>query len=461
LHITKIDAKDPSDEQAHHICYRTPHLTQKIKLIKSSFVAMKDIKLVYILLDGIGDLPHSSLNDLTPLEAAYTPNLDALARNGAMGRVISVGKGIAPQSDIAVFNMLGYSFKDGSYVGRGVIESIGCNIDFRDGDLALRGNFATVDDNLKIIDRRAGRVITSEEAKSVCETLSDNIRFSDKHISVRLEPTIAHRVVIRFRHGSMKLSDKITNTDPAYDKVDGIGIAKTITDDVYIQESEAQEDTEPARVAAKMLNEFTAQVVQLLRDHPINRARIAAGKKPMNCILARDSGTRYPNVEPISKKYGMSVGCIVDMPVEIGISKVLGIKMYHAGEISDYEKKAKVAANSLKSVNAIYVHIKGPDEFGHDGDARGKKKNIEDIDRHFFGTLKQELKMDAAIVVCGDHSTPCIKKGHSDDPVPLLVSGSMVKQDGSARFTENYGKRGRLGLLMGVDVLPTAIKMIS
>jgi 2,3-bisphosphoglycerate-independent phosphoglycerate mutase len=422
---------------------------------------MKDIKLVYILLDGIGDLPHSSLNDLTPLEAAYTPNLDALARNGAMGRVISVGKGIAPQSDIAVFHMLGYSFKDGSYVGRGVIESIGCNIDFHDGDLALRGNFATVDDNLKIIDRRAGRVISSEEAKSVCETLSDNIKFSDKDASVSVQPTIAHRVVIRFRHARMKLSDKITNTDPAYDKVDGIGIAKTISEDVYIQESEAQEDTEPARVAAKMLNEFTAQVVQLLRDHPINRARIAAGKKPMNCILARDSGNRYPNVEPISKKYGMSIGCIVDMPVEIGISKVLGINMFHAGEISDYEKKAKVAANSLKLVNAIYVHIKGPDEFGHDGDARGKKKNIEDIDRRFFGTLKQELKMDAAIIVSGDHSTPCIKKGHSDDPIPLLVSGSMVKQDGSARFTENYGKRGRLGLLMGVDVLPTAIKMIS
>jgi 2,3-bisphosphoglycerate-independent phosphoglycerate mutase len=140
---------------------------------------MKDIRLVYVLLDGIGDLPHPSLNDLTPLEAAYTPNLDVLARNGSMGRVISVGKGIAPQSDIAVFNMLGYSFKDNSYVGRGVIESIGCNIDFREGDLALRGNFATVDDNLKVLDRRAGRVISSEEAKSVCKTLSDNIRFSD------------------------------------------------------------------------------------------------------------------------------------------------------------------------------------------------------------------------------------------------------------------------------------------
>jgi 2,3-bisphosphoglycerate-independent phosphoglycerate mutase len=380
-----------------------------------------------------------------------------------MGSVISVGKGIAPQSDIAVFNMLGYNFKDGSYVGRGVIESIGCNIDFREGDLALRGNFATVDNNLKIVDRRAGRAISTEEAKSVCKTLSDNITLSDKSGSVTLEPTIAHRVVIRFRHAKMKLSDKITNTDPAYDKVDGMGIAKAVTNqDIYIQESKAQEDTEPAKVAARMLNEFTIQVVRLLSDHPVNRARIAAGKMPMNCILARDSGNRYPNVEPINKMYNMSIGGIVDMPVEIGISKVLGIKMFQAGDIIDYEKKAKVAADSLKLVNAIYVHIKGPDEFGHDGNASGKKKNIEDIDRRFFGTLMRELnKMDAAIVISGDHSTPCIKKGHSDDPVPLLVSSSRVEHDGSARFTENYAKRGRLGLLMGADVLPTAIKMVS
>ena len=424
---------------------------------------MKDIRLVYVLLDGVGDLPHPTLNDLTPLEAAYTPNLDTLTRNGALGSVISVGKGIAPQSDIAVFNMLGYSFKDGGYVGRGVVESLGCDIDFREGDLALRGNFATVDDSLKVIDRRAGRVISIEEAKSVCKTLSDNIRFSDSGGSVKLEPTIAHRVVIRFRHDNMQLSDKISNTDPAYDKVEGMGIAKTVTgEDIYVQESQAQEKTEPAKVAAKMLNEFTVQAVNLLRDHPVNRTRIASGKKPMNCILARDSGNRYPYVEPINKKYNMIIGGIVDMPVEIGISKVLGIKMFQAGNINDYEKKASVAADALKSVNAIYVHIKGPDEFGHDGDARGKKKNIEDIDRRFFGTLMEALKkIDATIVVSADHSTPCIKKGHSDDPVPLLVSGNRVKQDGSARFTENYAKSGRLGLLMGVDVLPTSIQMVS
>ena len=421
---------------------------------------MNDVKLIYVLLDGIGDLPHPSLNDLTPLEAAYTPNLDALARNGAMGRVISVGKGIAPQSDIAVFNMLGYSFKDGSYVGRGVIESIGCNVDFHDGDLALRGNFATVDKNLKVIDRRAGRIITRQEANSVCETLRNGIKFHDRDASVSLQPTIAHRVVIRIRHAKMKLSDKISNTDPAYDKIDGMGVAKANVDNAYVEESKPQEDSEPARVAARLLNEFTTQAIQLLRHHPVNNARISAGKQPMNCILARDSGNKYPNLEPISKRYGMSVGCIVDMPVEIGISKVLGIEMFRGGEITDYEQKAKVAANSLKLVNTVYVHIKGPDEFGHDGDANGKKKNIEDIDRRFFGKLRDELNMDAALVISGDHSTPCTKKGHTDDPIPLLISGSMVKQDGSARFTEKYGRRGRLGLLMGIEVLPTAIRIV-
>lgn len=421
-----------------------------------------DVRIVYVLLDGVGDLPHPALNDLTPLEAAYTPNLDALARNGAMGQVISVGKGIAPQSDIAVFNMLGYSFRDGSYVGRGVIESIGCNIDFRDGDLALRGNFATVDDKKKIVDRRAGRVIAKEEAVVVCKTLSDNIRFSDPDALVALESTVAHRVVIRLRHRKLKLSDKITNTDPAYDKVEGMGIAKSTEEDMYIQKSEAQQGSKEARTAAQMLNEFTDQAVKLLKDHPVNKVREAAGKKAMNAILARDSGNRFPQVEPINKKYDMSIGCIVEMPVEVGISKVLGMKMFEAGGVEDYELKAKVAAKSLKDVNTVYIHIKGPDEFGHDGDAKGKKKNLEDIDRRFFGTLIRELKgiKNPVIVVSADHSTPCIKKAHSDDPVPLLVSGDSIGQDGSARFTEGYGKKGSIGLLMGADVLKTAIGMV-
>jgi 2,3-bisphosphoglycerate-independent phosphoglycerate mutase len=424
---------------------------------------ISNVKIIYVLLDGIGDLPHPSLNDLTPLEAAYTPNMDVLARKGCMGQVISVGKGIAPQSDIAVFNMLGYSFKEGNYVGRGVIESIGCNIDFHNGDLALRGNFATVDKTLQIIDRRAGRNISKEEALSICKTLRQKIRFGIKNASLAIEPTIGHRVIIRFRHDTLKLSDKITNTDPAYDTISGIGIAKpAATINRFIEKSKALENTESSRTSAKLVNEFSEQVIKLLMDHPTNKKRVNTAQKPINAILVRDAGNKYPKLEPIRKKYGINIACIVDMPVEIGISKVLDMRAFDAGDINDYEQKAMVAAKIMENFDAVYVHIKGPDEFGHDGDAKGKKKNIEEIDRLFFGTLIKMLKVNKpTIIISGDHSTPCINKGHSDDPVPLLLSGIKARRDGSARFTERYASKGSMGMLMGSDVLTTAINIIT
>jgi 2,3-bisphosphoglycerate-independent phosphoglycerate mutase len=420
------------------------------------------LKLVYVLLDGIGDLPHPSLGGSTPLEAAYTPNLDKLALNGCMGNVISVGKGIAPQSDIAVFNMLGYNFEDGTYVGRGVIESIGSNIDFHDGDLALRGNFATIDKDLRLVDRRAGRHILKEEAQGICESLRRQITFTDKDASVIIEPTIAHRVIVRLRHSKVRLSEKVTNTDPAYDKIGGIGIAKPHGGEMVIQKSTAQEQTGSAKLSATLINEFNDQVIKLLKDHPINQERIKAGKSPMNAILLRDPGNRYPRIEPISKKYGFKVGCIVDMPVEIGISKVLDMKSFEAGGLNDYEQKATLVTRIMENFHLIYVHIKGPDEFGHDGDAKGKMKNIEEIDKHFFGKLIDSLKInEATIVVSGDHSTPCINKAHTDDPIPLLISGNKVIKDSSARFTETSASKGKLGLLMGMNVLDTAIRIIS
>lgn len=423
-----------------------------------------NMKLVYILLDGIGDLPNPSLNGLTPLDAASTPQMDALAKNGCMGQVVSVGKGIAPQSDIAVFNMLGYSFKEREYVGRGVIEAIGCNIDFRDGDLALRGNFATVNKkNLQIIDRRAGRIINKDESLSICKTLQDNIKFSYTEVTVVVKPTIAHRVSIRFRHSKIRLSEKITNTDPAYDKFGGIGIAKsTEANNMRLERSKAEENTKSARIAAKIVNEFTEQVIELLENHPVNKSRVREGRNPINAILARDAGNRYPKVEPISKKYDLKMASIVDMPVELGISKVLGMKAFEIGKFDDYEEKAKLAVEKLKTFNAVYVHIKGPDEFGHDGDAKGKKESIEHIDKRFFGMLMEHVKVyESIIIISGDHSTPCLKKAHSDDPIPILVSGNKIKKDGSRRFTELDGLKGSMGVLMGQEVLKTVLNMIT
>jgi 2,3-bisphosphoglycerate-independent phosphoglycerate mutase len=231
------------------------------------------LKIIYVILDGIGDLPHPSLDGLTPLEAAETPNLDYLARNGMMGEVITVGKGIAPQSDIAVFNMLGYNFRDVPYVGRGIVESIGCGIDLKTGDLALRGNFATIDENKKIIDRRAGRIIESKEAQYLCDTLNSSILLKDPDASVVVIPTIAHRVTIRFRHKKIKLSNQITNTDPAYDKVDGIGIAKADISEMKMLKSIPQDEDISSKVSSDIVNDFSNQVYFISKKHPVNTSR--------------------------------------------------------------------------------------------------------------------------------------------------------------------------------------------
>ena len=419
------------------------------------------MKLVYVLLDGVGDLPHPNLAGKTPLDAANTPNLDRLAKNGRMGEVISVGKGIAPESDIAVFNMLGYKFKHDDYAGRGVVEAIGIGIDFKNGDLALRGNFATLNDDDVIIDRRAGRKIEKHDTEYITKEIEEQINFSDKSASVIVAPTIDHRLVIRIR-ANESLSSNISNTDPAYVRVAGMGIAKAVTDSLKIEKSLPLDESTSSKITANLVNEFTEQSLVIMKKSKVNQQRREKEKKLLNCILLRDAGNKYPNVEPINDLHSMKFSCIVDMPVEVGISEILKMKTYGAGGLTDYEEKAKVAAKAMNEQNAIYVHLKGPDEFGHDGDAQGKMKNIEEIDKRFFGTLLENIDTSKiAVIISADHSTPCIKKGHSDDPVPLLISGDMIENDDTQRFTEIEAKKGVIGLIEGVQVLKAGIDSIK
>jgi len=413
------------------------------------------------LLDGVGDLPHPDLAGKTPLEAATTKNMDALAKNGIMGQVISVGKGIAPESDIAVFNMLGYKFQHSDYAGRGVIEAIGIGIDFKDGDLALRGNFATLDDEGKIIDRRAGRRIEREDVEKISKEIEKEIKFSNPNTTVAVAPTVGHRVTVRLRD-SKPLSSEISNTDPAYARVDGMGIAKAVSDFMKIEKCIPLEQTENAANAANLVNEFTKQSLEIMKKSDVNKQRSQKNKKLLNSILLRDAGNKYPNVKPINDLHSMNFSCIVDMPVEIGISNILKMKAFNAGGLTDYEEKARVAAQAMETENAIYVHLKGPDEFGHDGDAIGKMKNIEEIDERFFGTLLDHVDVSKiAIMISADHSTPSIHKGHSDDPVPLLISGNMITNDDTQRFTETEAKKGAIGLIDGVQVVKTGIDLFK
>jgi 2,3-bisphosphoglycerate-independent phosphoglycerate mutase len=153
------------------------------------------------------------------------------------------------------------------------------------------------------------------------------------------------------------------------------------------------------------------------------------------------------------------------MPVEIGISKTLGMRHYNCGNPNEYELKSRILLDKLNEHDFFYVHIKGPDEFGHDGDALGKKKSVEEIDSRFFKPLQEKLdninNMDVYYIISGDHSTPCIKKAHTDDPIPLVISGSNIENDGTSRFTEENSYKGRIGKILGYQVIEKSLNLIK
>lgn len=414
--------------------------------------------MVYVLLDGVGDLPSPDLGGRTPLEAARTPAMDAMARAGALGDAITVGRGIAPESDIAVFNMLGYTFGP-EYPGRGVVEAIGAGVDFEGGDLALRGNFATLGGGLEIADRRAGRSVKRGDAEAISREIEEGARLSDGRARATIVPTVGHRVSVRIRVEGEALEPEITNTDPAYERVGGMGVAREGGGPMRIAESRAIADTAGARLAARLVNDLDRESRRIMAASGVNAARRGRGEAGLDCILLRDAGCARPDVRPIGDVHSLSFACIVEMPVEVGIAQVLGMSAYGAGGPTDYAKKADVAVRALESHNVVYVHLKGPDEFGHDGDALGKARSIEEIDSGFFAPLLGRIGDGAAVAVSADHSTPCVARGHSDDPVPVMVSGPMVRPDAAARMTEAEARGGSMGRLAGHEVLRAALAM--
>lgn len=441
----------------------TGELSTHYSLLKaetSQISAAMSKKIVYILLDGVGDRPDPTLNYVTPLQAARTLALDRLARNGKSGLVYTVKKGIAPESDIGVFCMLGYDFTE-NYFGRGVVESIGSGLKFEDGYLALRGNFATLGRDDVIIDRRAGRNLSTEEAKQLSEAIIENVSLSS-NAEIQFTATVGHRCVLVISTKNYKLSANISNTDPAYERVHGIGSAVAGDKEFSLSLCKPLDKKPASRLAAELVNEFTEKAKNVLAEHPVNEKRREEGKKPANIILLRDAGDSLIQIPSMKEKYGLNFACLLDMPVEKGIATLTKMSQYPGGSTTDYEYKAKIAADILKNHDAVYVHIKTTDEPGHDGDARLKTKVIEQVDSRFLGPLIEKVDLgNVAFVISADHSTPCKLKGHSDDPVPLLLSLEGMERDGTCRYTERDARKGSLGVLNGVNVLKTAISLIS
>jgi 2,3-bisphosphoglycerate-independent phosphoglycerate mutase len=426
------------------------------------------LKLIMVAIDGMGDLPIAELGNRTPLEAAKTPNLDFLAKNGRTGLMYTVRKGVAPESDVAVISLLGYDPFEYS-TGRGIIEAVGAGIDVKDGDLALRCNFATLGRGKAIIDRRVKRTLTTEEATELSEAANSEIELESCPSTFEFRNTLGHRavLVLKSKHEKKCLSSRITNSDPAYTMVNGIGVA-TPHVEMVLKKSLPLDDTEEALNSANLVNEFIEKTHSLWENHPINVKRAAEGKLKANCVLTRDAGSQLPRFFNINERYNVNFAALADMHAESGIAHLAGMQAAllppPSGDLEkDCEVRVKKLLETLPSHDCFYIHLKGPDEPGHDGNCQRKTEIISAIDKHFFGRLLKEISLkDHMLCVTCDHATPCALKVHSDTPVPVLITGGKIRDEKIAKFSERECENGSLGVLdRGCELMPKLMELLK
>ncbi len=424
------------------------------------------LKLIFVAIDGMGDLPIKSLGNKTPLEVAETPNLDSLAKTGKTGLMYSVKKGVAPESDVAVISLLGYDpFKYST--GRGVIEAAGAGLKMKDGDLALRCNFATLGEGKNILDRRVARSLTTEEATELSKAVNKGIKLESYPATFEFRNTLGHRAVLLIKSKGKPLSSDITNSDPAYTIINGIGVAKAEVE-MVLQTCEPTNKTEAAKVSADLVNEFITKSHDLWENHPINVKRAAEGKLKANVVLTRDAGHLLPKFFNINEHYHVNFACLADMHAERGIAQLAGMDSSllppPSGNLQkDCEVRVKALLDSLPKHDCFYIHLKGPDEPGHDGNCTLKTQIISGIDKYFFGPLLKQISLkDNLICVTTDHATPCALKVHSDTPVPVLISGDHLGDGKAIKFCEKECAKGSLGIIeRGCELMPKLMDLIK
>lgn len=396
------------------------------------------MKGVLVLLDGLGDLPCKQLDDKTPLEAAEMPNINFLATRSETGIMNPVKPGFVPQSDEAIVSIFGNDITESS---RGQLEARGTDLKLVRGDLAMRVNFATID-SLKggnVIDRRAGRTLTTEEA----EILSKAINKIKLPCEFTFKSTIQHRGVIVFRGG---FSDNITGNDLEYT---GLSTKR-------LGNFKALDDEDNTQYTVNILKEFSEKVFEVLNSHPVNNERKRKGLLPANYLLLRG-----PGIEPPKLRFYRKWGAIVYMPLEIGFAKTSGMKVFSfeypkLKSLDSYEnlreglaKACDFSVSTLKKnykdFDYFYIHIKETDLPGHDNKPLEKKSMLEHIDRTLFKFLREFAPPNRIkVVVTGDHSTPCRLKTHSADPVPVLFYNFLPPKKKTFRVASLFAKMGDL-----------------
>ncbi len=390
------------------------------------------------MIDGLGDRPIASLNGFTPLESARTPNLNILAEKAQCGLVDTLGVGLRPGSDVAIMNLLGYS-PSKYYGGRGPLEALGLNMHLKEGDVCFRVDFATVDSQMKIIDRRAGRISDA----SVFEKELTKIKVAG--VTVEFKVGVGHRGALVLR--AKGLSAKVSDTDP------GVEGKKP-------NDAKPLDDSPQAKATAAALSDFIKKALAILKKHPENKKRIKEKLLPANCILVRGAGNP-PAWPDFKERTGLAGACVAAGALEKGICRAMGMDVVTVPGATgksdtDLIAKAVYAKKALATHEFVFLHIKATDNYGHDGDYSGKRNFIERIDMAF----KEFISMhNAVVLVTGDHSTPCELKAHSGDPLPFMIAGDGLRKDAVKKFGERECAKGIEGRINGSSLLDEVLNL--
>jgi len=377
-------------------------------------------KIAMIIMDGLGGLPRE-LGGKTELETAATPNLDALAAQSELGLTVPVGPGITVESGPGHLALFGYDplrYR----IGRGVLEAIGIGFELGPNDVAVRGNYCSVDANGVVTDRRAGRIPT-EVSRELSKLLSTTI----EDVTILVETVREHRLSIVLRGPG--LSADVSESDPLKNGCHSLPLRALAPE---------------AEKTARVVNQFVERARQVIEAY--------TPKPPANMLLMRGFD-KYPNFSAFPDLFGLRAAAIAVYPTYRGIAKLVGMQLLPveggtaADEFTTLEK-------SWNEFDFFYLHIKETDLAGEDGDFTRKVKIIEEVD----SLMPRLMALDPdVVIISGDHSTPAVLKGHSWHPVPTLVYGKYVRTDGIAEFGERACRHGSLGVLPAKHIMPIAL----
>lgn len=390
------------------------------------------MKHIIILGDGMADEPIEALGGLTPLQYADTPYMDRLAAEGATGRLKTVADGFHPGSEVANMAGLGYDMPT-VYEGRGVLEAASIGVELQPGEMAMRCNLVCLEG--EILKNHSSGHITTEEADELIGFLNERLG-SDR---VKFYTGVSYRHLLVVKGGDKRLDCTPPHDVPLHP----------------FRPLLIKPEVEEAHETAELLNDLILRSAEILKDHPVNRARAAAGKDPANSIWPWSPGYR-PAMQTMQQMYGFGKGAVISAVDLIrGIGVYAGLEVIHVEGATglydtNYEGKAAAALEALKTNDFVYLHIEASDEAGHEGDVQLKIKTIENLDRRAVRIVYEALQTwnePVAIAILPDHPTPCSIRTHTAQPIPFVIWKPGQEPDAVTRYDEFAVLEGRYGLL--------------